>query len=222
MFTTHTDHVVSVDDAEYSLPSSPFGSTRLPTSSNGVSSCPSPASSLSSLPDSPSLSPLTLPSEREPPSPVPAIRGAGSASNSTSTTKTHTRRVTRSRIPKVRILKLGGMASSAAPKSKSDAGSATSQEAGTIPKPEGENGRPNRGGYTLSKILGWNTKEYREAQVCSLIYAHIPHLIFRQTFAAKIVRETLPSNVPFTSQHPEKLTIVREKVCCAHLLVTFR
>lgn len=38
-----------------------------------------------------------------------------------------------------------------------------------IPKPEGEAGRPGRGGYTLSQSLGWKTKEYRRftVRVCS-------------------------------------------------------
>lgn len=152
-----------------------FGSTH----SNGASLCPSPASSLTSLPGdlpSPLLSPLNSPLERESPSPVPVVNRAGSASESTSTNRTCTQPLTRSRIPQVRIRKLEGMASGAPPKSRYDAGSSTSQGARTIPKPEGENSRPNQGGYTLSKVLGWSTKEYRDAQVCSLIYAHILHL----------------------------------------------
>lgn len=64
------------------------------------------------------------------------------------------------------------MGPSAAP--ESDAGPSTSRGI-IIPKPDGENGRPNRGGYTLSKVLGWNTKEYRAAQVCILFYG--PHSI---------------------------------------------
>lgn len=57
---------------------------------------------------------------------------------------------------------------------ESDGGLSTSRGT-SIPKPEGENGRPNRGGYSLSKVLGWNAKEYRAAQVCILFYS--PHLI---------------------------------------------
>lgn len=43
-----------------------------------------------------------------------------------------------------------------------------------IPKPDGEVGRPGRGGYSLSESLGWTKKEYRQFTVCihpSLILA---------------------------------------------------
>ena len=34
-----------------------------------------------------------------------------------------------------------------------------------IPKPEGEAGRPGRGGYNLEEALGWPSKEYRQLKV---------------------------------------------------------
>jgi hypothetical protein len=36
---------------------------------------------------------------------------------------------------------------------------------GRLAKPEGEAGRPNRGGYTLSSVLGWSTVEYLKVKV---------------------------------------------------------
>lgn len=172
MYTTHTDHVVSVDDPEFSWSSSSSGISRSPGTPNKVLQCSSPASSLSSL----SPSPPPSPSGSDSPSPVPIVRVANSTSDTStglSTRKSSTPRVTRSQIPKVRIRKLGAaMGPGAAP--ESDGGLSTSRGT-SIPKPEGENGRPNRGGYSLSKVLGWNAKEYRAAQVCILFYS--PHLI---------------------------------------------
>ena len=34
-----------------------------------------------------------------------------------------------------------------------------------IPKPNGEAGRPGRGGYNVEESLGWPTKEYRQLKV---------------------------------------------------------
>jgi hypothetical protein len=34
-----------------------------------------------------------------------------------------------------------------------------------IPKPEGENGRPGRGGYNLELALGWDSKAFRKFKV---------------------------------------------------------
>ncbi|KAH9478874.1 hypothetical protein JR316_0009336 [Psilocybe cubensis] len=36
---------------------------------------------------------------------------------------------------------------------------------GLIPKPDGEVGRPRRGGYNLEKQLGWNKRDYMELKV---------------------------------------------------------
>ena len=48
--------------------------------------------------------------------------------------------------------------------SDSDSGSATSEEP-LIPKPDGEAGRPGRGGYNLEEALGWEHKKYRRIKV---------------------------------------------------------
>lgn len=39
-----------------------------------------------------------------------------------------------------------------------------------IPKPEGEAGRPGRGGYNLENTLGWEGKDYRKMKVISTCY----------------------------------------------------
>lgn len=38
-----------------------------------------------------------------------------------------------------------------------------------IPKPEGENGRPGRGGYNLEVALGWDSKTFRKLKARALL-----------------------------------------------------
>jgi hypothetical protein len=38
-----------------------------------------------------------------------------------------------------------------------------------IPKPEGESGRLNRGGYNLQDALGWNSRQFKKVKVRSLV-----------------------------------------------------
>lgn len=45
-----------------------------------------------------------------------------------------------------------------------------------IPKPEGEAGRPGRGGYNLQASLGWSKKEYTQLKVRHLVSFHSLHL----------------------------------------------
>jgi hypothetical protein len=39
------------------------------------------------------------------------------------------------------------------------------QEGGKIPKPHGEAGRPNSGGYNLKESLGWTKTDFEKIQV---------------------------------------------------------
>jgi hypothetical protein len=55
---------------------------------------------------------------------------------------------------------------SVASSANSDAGVDTDADA-LIQKPEGEAGRPGRGGYNLEIAVGWNTKEYNQLKVRS-------------------------------------------------------
>lgn len=67
------------------------------------------------------------------------------------------------------------------------------------------------------RCWGGNRKYIRRLR-CVSYSLFISQLIHRQTFAAKTVRELLPSNVPFTLQDSNKLDAVRAKVCCHSLL----
>ncbi len=40
-------------------------------------------------------------------------------------------------------------------------------EEAKIPKPEGEAGRPGRGGYNLENVVQWNSTEFRRLKVCN-------------------------------------------------------
>ncbi|KAK7434492.1 hypothetical protein VKT23_020176 [Stygiomarasmius scandens] len=67
-----------------------------------------------------------------------------------------------------------------------------------IPKPDGENGRPGRGGYALKTVLNWDPKEYKKVQ----------------DFVRELVNTTLPKNVhtPFTSQPTTVLDPLRKQM----------
>ncbi|KAK7438099.1 hypothetical protein VKT23_018265 [Stygiomarasmius scandens] len=67
-----------------------------------------------------------------------------------------------------------------------------------IPKPDGENGRPGRGGYALKTVLGWDPKDYKKVQ----------------DFVRELVNTTLPKNVhtPFTSQPTTVLDPLRKQM----------
>jgi hypothetical protein len=51
--------------------------------------------------------------------------------------------------------------------SETSVSSVNSRE-GMIPKPEGESGRLNRGGYNLQDTLGWNSRQFKKVKVRSL------------------------------------------------------
>ncbi|KAK7457783.1 hypothetical protein VKT23_010122 [Stygiomarasmius scandens] len=74
----------------------------------------------------------------------------------------------------------------------------SSDEVTTIPKPDGENGRPGRGGYALKTALNWNPKEYKKVQ----------------DFVRELISTTLPKNIhtPFTLQPPTILDPIRKQI----------
>ena len=52
----------------------------------------------------------------------------------------------------------------------SDQNSESSDDETLIPKPNGEAGRPGRGGYNLEDALGWHAKEYSRFKVESFLF----------------------------------------------------
>lgn len=69
------------------------------------------------------------------------------------------------------------------------------QANGKIAKPEGEPGRPGRGGYNLETCLGWDTKEFRVVR----------------RYVRSLVDEHLDSSKALSFQDPEALEVVYEK-----------
>ncbi|KAK7436120.1 hypothetical protein VKT23_019322 [Stygiomarasmius scandens] len=67
-----------------------------------------------------------------------------------------------------------------------------------IPKPDGENRRPGRGGYALKTVLSWDPKEYKKVQ----------------DFVRELVNTTLPKNIhtPFTLQPTAVLDPLRKQM----------
>ncbi|KAK7435883.1 hypothetical protein VKT23_019414 [Stygiomarasmius scandens] len=70
----------------------------------------------------------------------------------------------------------------------------------TIPKPQGEMGRPGRGGYSLRTALGWEETQYKKAKKTVL----------------RLVEDKLDGSVPYTLQPAEQpgdpLNIVRSEM----------
>ncbi|KAK7434684.1 hypothetical protein VKT23_020048 [Stygiomarasmius scandens] len=64
---------------------------------------------------------------------------------------------------------------------------------GKIRKPPGEVGRPGRGGYTLSKVLGWHPDQYSEVK----------------TYINKKCSNDLDGRLPLTEQDPDLRRAVR-------------
>lgn len=71
--------------------------------------------------------------------------------------------------------------------SQADSSSTTDSDSdsGLIPKPEGEAGRPGRGGYNLEDTLAWSKEEYRQLKVwfslaCALWPYSSVHSFYRE------------------------------------------
>ncbi|KAK7442546.1 hypothetical protein VKT23_016144 [Stygiomarasmius scandens] len=214
--------LISIDDEEYRLSLAPIRRPRTPTrrapylsrspsprtSSHPTSSPPRTSSQSTSAPSH--LVPVTNSSNLS--CQLPATTPSGSSGQPFPTTQTvhssdssikqstnqpndtHMRTRSQKQTPTVRMdhPDKTSLSTSALPSSVAQAAHPS------IPKPEGENGRPGRGGYALKAVLGWDLKEYKKAQ----------------EFIKKLVETTLPKNVhtPFTSQPETVLNPLREKM----------
>ncbi|KAJ3715438.1 hypothetical protein C8R42DRAFT_645838 [Lentinula raphanica] len=92
------------------------------------------------------------------------------------------------------------------------------ENSGGIPKPEGEVGRPGRGGYNLQATLKWSRKTWRDVHNfvkhrvldtmdCSLPYSEQP------MFKLRAVREEALARFPFLNDY-ERLWVVDDLVRC--------
>ncbi|KAJ3831653.1 hypothetical protein F5878DRAFT_549272 [Lentinula raphanica] len=82
-----------------------------------------------------------------------------------------------------------------------------------IPKPPGEVGRPNRGGYNLCDALGWPKDEYKVVQVRqSLLSSNTCLNLTVQKFINKAVENHLVCDSPMKQQSLLSLKKVRDMV----------
>lgn len=77
--------------------------------------------------------------------------------------------------------------------SNDDEDSTDDEEDGKIPKPSGEVGRPNRGGYNLRVTLGWEDDRYDKVKVSTMNAhnLHISHLIAARLSSTVLLTTTL-------------------------------
>jgi hypothetical protein len=83
-----------------------------------------------------------------------------------------------------------------------------------ISKPEGEAGRPGRGGYNLEEALAWSRKEYRQLKVryfMVLMIVSNSHFL-QQKYVKKLVDEQLETDKNFSSQSLACIASVRSLV----------
>ncbi|KAK7433589.1 hypothetical protein VKT23_020693 [Stygiomarasmius scandens] len=184
---TYTTGIISVDDAEYSslkITRSPRTSPRMTPYPPPVST-PSPPSSLSTSSSSATSSPLPAHDTHDASAGEQSLPQPGAPDG---------RMQTRSQLqyPTVTVQR------STRTVSASERTGPPQISAPLISKPDGENGRPGRGGYSLKKVLNWNDKEYKRAQA-----------FVKKTVETKLV-ETI--HLPFTVQPPTMLDIVRNEI----------
>lgn len=83
-----------------------------------------------------------------------------------------------------------------------------------IPKPAGEVGRPNRGGYKLEDALQWNTARMRVFKVCLVSIALRTLLTFvSQSLIHQLVDEHLDPTLSMAGQSERRMRLVRDEVC---------
>ena len=91
----------------------------------------------------------------------------------------------------------------------SDSGSSSDEDNGDtpnmIPKPKGEAGRSNSGGYSLKKALGWEEKRYSEFTVSYNAELAERILPSQQTFINDAVTKKLDSKRCYSKQKPADL-----------------
>jgi hypothetical protein len=82
-----------------------------------------------------------------------------------------------------------------------------------IPKPHGTVTEVSKGGYSLSKALGWNHSQYREIQVHSFGFPCGAHLSFYcQKYIECLAKEHLDTRVSFKNQGKRDVLEVCDKV----------
>lgn len=93
-----------------------------------------------------------------------------------------------------------------------DEDSMDSEEDDKIPKPNGEVGRPDRGGYNLKIALGWEDDRYDKVKVSTMDAHHLLISHRHQAFINNLVDNHLDGKIPLTEQTSANAQTVRDKV----------
>lgn len=83
-----------------------------------------------------------------------------------------------------------------------------SEDGDVIPKPDGEAGRPGRGGYNLEKILGWQKKDFQLVKVLDVVIYFRIMFIFFQTFVKSLIEKHLDETKSYSNQSLESINVV--------------
>lgn len=74
-----------------------------------------------------------------------------------------------------------------------------------IPKPPGEAGRKNSGGFNLQEVLGWNDDKYRTFMVGHRVSLGMPTHQRKKQWIANETTSKLNLSKPFSKQKPEAI-----------------
>ena len=88
-----------------------------------------------------------------------------------------------------------------------------------IPKPEGEPGRPGRGGYNLERAIGWPVKDYKCLKVLQCHCTSLLSLISAnlQKYVHQMVETHLEVGSAYSTQSLASIQKIQDRVCCCVL-----
>jgi len=81
-----------------------------------------------------------------------------------------------------------------------------------IPKPPGEAGRKNSGGFNLQEVLGWNDNKYKEFMVSHPSLSGNSYSLKKKQWIADETTSKLNLSKPFSKQKPEAIQDLIQQV----------
>jgi hypothetical protein len=82
-----------------------------------------------------------------------------------------------------------------------------------IAKPDGEAGRPGRGGYNLEVALKWEHKKYLKVKVSDSYEYNATVYSYGQKYVKKLIEQYLEPQKNFISQSTSGIRVVQQMVC---------
>lgn len=102
-----------------------------------------------------------------------------------------------------------GQSSSGESRESSPLSELSDSEPGLITKPDGEPGRPKRGGYNIKDALGWPVKDYTKLQVsCTAEHCKTRTNLTNQKLVHRLVNEQLDITQTTTKQKSTAITAI--------------